>query len=88
MKISQLNQGLLIAGLLSSSVAFAEEYPASNFQPKVIYSSDAVTKSLPATSTASSPCEPKAGHTAQAEQTPFDARYPASSFQPKVVFSN
>jgi hypothetical protein len=88
MKNSQLNQGLLIACLLTSSVAFAQEYPASNFQPKVIYSSEAVTQSSATASNASPDCIPKAGHTAQAEQTPFDARYPAASFQPKIVFSN
>ncbi len=76
----RLSQGIFIALLLASSAAGAEQYPAANFQPKVIYSSEAVaTESAPA---ASSPCAPKA------EQSAFDPKYPAASFQPKVIYSN
>ncbi|WP_347988148.1 hypothetical protein [Methylomonas sp. AM2-LC] len=86
MKNSQLNQRLLIALLLSTSVAHAEDYPAANFQPKVIYSTEAVATT--STASTSTPCEPKATKSSQVEQTQFDAKYPAASFQPKVIYSN
>jgi hypothetical protein len=86
MKNSQLNQRLLIALLLTASVAHAEDYPAANFQPKVIYSNEAATATTTASN--SNPCEPKATNSSQVEQTQFDAKYPAASFQPKVIYSN
>jgi hypothetical protein len=76
----RLSQGIFIALLLASSAAGAEQYPAANFQPKVIYSSEAIaTAAAPA---ANSPCLPKV------EQSALDPKYPAASFQPKVIYSN
>ena len=79
MKNRQINQGLFITFLLSASTVSAQEYPAANFQPKVIYSSEAAA---PVENSASDPCRPKA------EQTAIDPKYPAASFQPKVIFSD
>ena len=76
MNNTQLN-GILIALLLSASAANAQDYPAANFQPKVIYSSEAVVNQA-----SSTPCAPKA------EQIEVDTRYPAASFQPKVIYSD
>jgi hypothetical protein len=84
MKLTQLTLTALMASLLAASSVYAQEYPASNFQPKVIYSTEtAASSASKATSSAAAPCETKAGQAAE-----VDARYPASSFQPKVVFSS
>ncbi len=79
MKNTQLAHGLLFFALsLAASAANAEDYPASNFQPKVIYSSEAAATPV----SSSSPCAPKA------EQSEVDSKYPAAYFHPKVIFSN
>lgn len=77
LKPIQLTHSILVALILVSSAAVAENYPAANFQPKVIYSSEEVVKAQPST-----PCPP---NTQQAE---VDSKYPAASFQPKVIYSN
>lgn len=79
MKKIQLTLGVFVALLLAASMANAQDYPASNFQPKVIYSSEAA---VAGSSSATSPCP------AKAEQSEVDPKYPASSFQPKVIFSD
>ena len=80
MKNTQAISGLSLFLLLAAQSVHAQDYPASNFQPKVIYSSEAAAKPAPAIS--SSPCQPKA------EQVEIDAKYPAANFQPKVIFSS
>ncbi|MDD4915577.1 MAG: hypothetical protein PHW13_11155 [Methylococcales bacterium] len=70
-----------MASLLTASVAYAEDYPASNFQPKVIYSSEPAVSQAAASA---SPCEPKA----TGEAVEVDGRYPAANFQPKVIYSS
>ncbi|MGZ8191315.1 MAG: hypothetical protein ACXWTS_08805 [Methylococcaceae bacterium] len=66
--------GLAVAGMAISSInlcaASSEKYPASSFEPTVIYiDKDAV--------------EPSSGQASTAE---FDAKYPAANFQPTVVY--
>ncbi len=65
---------------LASSIASAasdDQYPAANFQPKVIYiDKDSVQPS-------SSKCPTK--KTAEKE-TEFDPKYPAASFEPKIIY--
>jgi len=75
-KIQNLTSGLIAALVLASPIVGAEDYPAANFQPTVIYSD--VAEDSKATSTSSS----KAG-TSQP-----DSNYPAANFQPKVVYSD
>jgi hypothetical protein len=84
MKHIQVTQAVFLASLLATSSVYAQEYPASSFQPKVIYSTEAATSSaVPVATVSASPCETKTGQIAE-----VDAKYPASSFQPKVVFSS
>lgn len=75
----------IVLGLAASSFAFAsltasatsdEKYPASDFQPKVVF----IDKELADQSDAS----PAA--TAPAQQAQFDPKYPAAYFQPKVIY--
>jgi len=78
MKNTRLTQKVFVVSLLAAPALYAQDYPAANFQPKVIYSSEAV-----ATQTSSSaPC------VAKVAQTEADPKYPAASFQPKVIYSS
>lgn len=83
MKKIHLNQGMLGALLLVAVAVNAEEYPASDFQPKVIYMDESVEL---AASTTPPPCVSQ-GVVSQQEVEELDPRYPASSFQPKVIYS-
>jgi len=70
-------QTVFVCSLLVAPALHAQDYPAANFQPKVIYSAvEAVSQS------SSAPCTPKA------EQTQLDPKYPAASFQPKIIYSS
>ncbi|MDI1291402.1 MAG: hypothetical protein PSV18_01495 [Methylobacter sp.] len=76
---------IIILGLTTAVIALASlaasagsdaQYPAANFQPKVIYlDKDSVKPSTkcPTPKTAEKAIE-------------FDAKYPAASFQPKVIY--
>lgn len=90
MKKSQLNQGMLVGLLLVASAVSAEEYPAADFQPKVLFQDESViAESKVATNSTAVPCvnqDASAGKNEVAE-VEFDPKYPASSFQPKVLFS-
>jgi len=75
-KIQNLTSGLIATLILASPVVGAEEYPAANFQPTVIYSD--VDETSQATSIS----------TSKAETSQPDANYPAANFQPTVVYSD
>jgi len=77
-KIINITNGAFAALLLASSVAGADaQYPASDFQPKVLYQ-DAEYKHQGASAATAAPSSAK----------PADSKYPASDFQPKVVYSD
>ena len=76
---------IIILGLATAVIALAtftasaesdEQYPAANFQPKVIYIDKESVKS-------SSKCPDQ--KTAE-KATEFDPKYPAANFEPKVVY--
>lgn len=74
-KMNELTKAVSTALLLaSSSVMAASDYPASDFQPKVVYSDS---------NAASSSAGSKA-----AEPVAADSNYPAANYQPKVLFSD
>lgn len=76
--------GLAFALFLGSTAASAtsdKKYPASDFQPKVIYVDKDAVASAP-----KSPASSKATTTASTGKTPFDPKFPAASFEPKVIF--
>lgn len=80
MKISKLTGGLLVSLLLSASVTIAEnDYPAADFQPKVVFQ-DTEYKHSGSSSSSSK----KAG----GEVSMADSNYPAANFEPKVVFED
>lgn len=70
-----------LSGLLISQMASAEsddKYPATNFQPKVIYmDKDADTKQA----------KSNAGSAKKSStNSNFDPKYPAAYFEPKVIY--
>ncbi len=66
--------GLLLAATISMPIVASansdSDYPAANFQPKVIFSDDSVSSTSSNTGKTSS----------------FDPDYPAANFQPKVLY--
>jgi len=73
-KIQNLTSGLIVALVLASPIVGAEDYPAANFQPTVIYS-DVDESSQSSTNS-------------KAETSQPDANYPAANFQPTIVYSD
>lgn len=81
MKIQKLTNGLIAALVLASPIAGAEDYPAANFEPKVIYSDSDYKHSSSSASTSKSSAK-------KAETSKPDANYPAANFEPKVLYSD
>ena len=92
MRHNSLNPGFIAALLLAVPVVNAQEYPAADFQPKVLFRDESVVvapASTVAASPVSTPCvnSQQSAVAAKQEVSEFDPKYPASSFQPKVIFS-
>jgi hypothetical protein len=60
----------------TASAESDDQYPAANFQPKVIYIDKDSAKSSPKCPT-QKPAE---------KATEFDPKYPAANFEPKVIY--
>ncbi len=88
MKNNKLTKVVLMASVFASSAAWAEsEYPATDFQPKVLYN-DAEYKhssDAPATDTNATADIKQA---AKSNTVESDQNYPATNYQPKVLFSD
>jgi hypothetical protein len=77
--MNKLTKVAMVLSLLSSPLAFAgEDYPAANFEPKVLFSSEEASSSA-----VSAPVAAKAVETVE-----VDSNYPAANFQPKVTFND
>lgn len=77
----------LSATIISLSAFFAHaqsdtQYPAANFQPKVIFIDEAAAKHASGASAAST----SATSATTNGRTPPDPKYPAAAFEPKVIF--
>ncbi|NOQ15066.1 MAG: hypothetical protein GQ583_11390 [Methyloprofundus sp.] len=72
--IGMLTAAITLIPSVSSANSNDSQYPATSFQPKVIYQDQ----------------EAKAAGSRQtmAEKSVFDPKYPATSFQPKVIFQD
>jgi hypothetical protein len=82
-KKNQLTKGLMAAFMLTSGAVIAgADYPAADFQPKVLYNNPDYKESAPAPSAAKSAPAPKAA------ASEMDPNFPAANFQPKVVFND
>jgi len=78
-KNKKIYKGILAALILVSPLVNAKtDYPAANFQPKVLYS-DSGYKHSGSTSSSTN---------GNSKKTKFDANYPAAAFEPKVVFKD
>jgi hypothetical protein len=79
-KINNLTNGLVATLLLASPIVGAEEYPAADFKPKVIYQDIDNSQSKSASASTS--------QTKSVEPTESGAKYPAANFEPKVLYKD
>jgi predicted homoserine dehydrogenase-like protein len=63
---------------LTVSATSDTQYPAANFEPKVIYIDKTAVKT-----TSKASCKKTS---AEADKTEFDPKYPAAHFKPKVIY--
>lgn len=86
MKKNELTKAVLAALVLAStSVMAASDYPAADFQPKVLYNDPEYKQAEPAAKAESAAPKVAAQATQEVEADPA---YPATNFQPKVVYSD
>ena len=83
----------IILGLVASSFTLAsmtasatsdDQYPASNFEPKVVFIDKELAGHLSAASTDQEAEKKSVGKSASKPE--FDPKYPAAYFQPKVIY--
>lgn len=84
--------GLLAAGIafgsFTASAASDDQYPAANFQPKVVFIDQEAAAAATSGSSDSASAKCPQQQAAAAKQTEFDPKYPAASFEPKVLYPN
>ncbi len=95
--------GLSIIGVIFNSIqsfADSDQYPATNFQPKVIYINKDLVKTVPKKSEfdpkyPATNFQPKviyidrsaaSSSPTSRKKSEFDPKYPAANFEPKVIF--
>jgi hypothetical protein len=85
-----LGFAVAVLALTSVTASADSQYPASDFQPQVIYLDKSVVPTQsPTPTTAPVACPVNATTTTAAAQPvvdEFDPKYPAASFQPKVIY--
>jgi hypothetical protein len=80
-KKNELTKAVLAALILASSSVLAEsDYPAADFQPKVLFSDESAQSAPEA--------KPAAAAASAAKVEEADSNYPAANYQPKVLFSD
>ena len=91
MKKNELTKGVMAALLLTSSVAMAgADYPAADYQPKVLYTNpDYKAESAPAAAAAApAPAAKAVAKAKEVEAVEADPNFPAANYQPKVLFTD
>jgi hypothetical protein len=77
-----LATAVIASAPLTASAGSDDQYPAANFQPKVIYiDKDSVAVSAKSSNKCTCPDSKPAE-----KATEFDPRYPAANFAPKVIY--
>lgn len=87
MKKNNLLQGAIVALLVAGPLtAFADQYPAADFEPKILYQDESAKSAAPAAKVApaAAPVAAAAAPVASAD----DSKYPAANFEPKVLFKD
>lgn len=84
MKKNELAKGVMVALVLTSSMAMAEEYPAADYQPKVLYTNPDYSGAKAAPAPAASAPAAKS----VVKEVEVDPAYPATNFQPKVLYTD
>jgi len=80
-KKNQLTKSLMAAFMLTSGAAMAgADYPASDYQPKVLYTNPDYKESAAAPAKSAPAAKPAA--------VEVDPNFPAANFQPKVVYND
>ncbi|MDD5227390.1 MAG: hypothetical protein PHN45_02935 [Methylococcales bacterium] len=88
MKKNNLLQGAIVALLVASPLAaHAGQYPAADFEPKVLYQDESV-KSTPASTPATKVATAEVSTPAPVVSAADDSKYPASNFEPKILFKD
>ncbi len=83
MKLNNLTKCIFAVLVLANNAVNAEDqYPAANFEPKVVFQDESVAKSSENSTTS------KSSSSASSSTNNSDSQYPASNFQPKVVYSD
>ncbi len=98
-KMIVLGLGAVSLSLISHAAMATSDYPAADFQPKVVYiDEDAVQQTTSQKQTAYDPDYPAASYQPKvvyidkaaakkaAPVVKFDPNYPAAYFQPKVIY--
>ncbi|MGZ0077911.1 MULTISPECIES: hypothetical protein [unclassified Methylomonas] len=84
MKRNELTKGVMAALMLTSSLAMAgSDYPAADYQPKVLYTNPEYNDSKAAPAAATAPAAKPA-----VKEVEADPAFPATNFQPKVLYSD
>ncbi len=88
-KKNNLLQGAIVALLVVSPFAAnAGQYPAADFEPKVLYQDESVKSTpAPAAKVAAAP-EKSAAPVAATPASVVDSKYPAADFEPKILFKD
>lgn len=87
MKKNNLLQGAIVALLVASPfAAYADsQYPAADFEPKVVFQDESVKSATPAAKATPAPVAAVAATPAPSVD---DSKYPAANFEPKVLFKD
>lgn len=87
MKKNNLLQGAIVALLVASPFAANadSQYPATDFEPKILYQDEAAKSFKPTTSAVTAPAQ---AATSAPTVSADDSKYPATNFEPKVLFSD
>lgn len=89
MKNNNLINGLFAALLLVSPwVGADQKYPASDFQPAIVYQDEEYIAKSRSQTAPPEPAVPEQAAPDTAESNKADTKYPAADFQPKVLYSD
>ncbi|TPQ29325.1 hypothetical protein ACH518_07520 [Methylomonas sp. HW2-6] len=87
MKDTKLAAVAFVVSLLAAPSVGAVDYPAADFQPKVVYRDSSVAEVAPAAANSAAAASSAAPCVNQTQQSEVDPKFPAANFQPKIVYS-